>query len=211
MMEKLEKKIQIRQYFNFYQKKVLPVVEKLATQKKEGYHGLHTHTDAVVFRAIDYALELGQNPMPALFAAACHDMARTHDFYDEMHGPNAVPLAKKVMEKFKDKLTEEEQNSVCYAIRNHTEGTQTNDYVAACLWDADRTRLAWERGYNEIFFNTTYAKKMASGDPQEYIAWQNEVLERPNENREGVQSISLEKDLKNLLQQIKQSKTHTKQ
>ena len=179
-MEKLEKENQIREYFQFYQTKVLPEVEKLATQKKEGYHGLHTHTDSVVFRAIDYALELGKNPVPVVFAAACHDMARTHDAYDEEHGPNAVPLDKKVMAKFPDQLTEEEQRSVLTAIQYHTEGIQANDYISACLWDADRTRLSWERGYIEKFFNTEYAKQTASGSPAKYITWQNKVLGRPN-------------------------------
>ena len=113
------KESKIREYFDFYQTKVLPEVEKLATQKKEGYHGLHTHTDAVVFRAIDYALELGQNPMPVLFAAACHDMARTHDFYDEMHGENALPMAQKIMHKFKNELTDSEKQSVLLAIKYH--------------------------------------------------------------------------------------------
>ena len=177
---KMDKKAQIRRYFDFYQKKVLPVVEKLATQKKEGYHGLHTHTDAVVFRAIDYALELGQNPMPVLFAAACHDMARTHDFYDEQHGKNAVPLAKKVMDHFPKSLSEAEKEAILFAIGNHTTGLQTSDYICACLWDADRTRLSWERGYHEKYFNTPYAKKVASENPILYITWQNNILNRPN-------------------------------
>ena len=177
-MEKSEKEIQIQKYFDFYQTKVLPEVEKLATQKQEGYHGLHTHTKAVVFRAIDYALELGENPMPALFAAACHDMARINDLYDEEHGKNAVPLAQEIMKKFPDKLTEIERQSVLNAIENHTVGTHANDYVSACLWDADRTRLSWEHGYHEKFFNTQYAKKVASGSEEEYRAWQNKVLDQ---------------------------------
>lgn len=211
MMEELEKKAQIRKYFDFYQEKVLPEVKKLATQAEKGYHGLDTHTDAVVFRAIDYALELGENPIPVLFAAACHDMARTNDNYDTEHGPRAVPLAKKVMAKFKNMLTEEEKFSVLYAIKNHTIGTQTNDYVAACLWDADRTRLAWEWGYFEHYFNTAYAKEKASGDSRKYIAWQNEVLGRPNKDNESNQTISMKKDLEGLLKQIERLKTHTKQ
>ena len=189
-MEKLEKEAQIQKYFYFYQTKVLPEVEKLATQKKEGYHGLYTHTKSVVFRAIDYALELGENPMPALFAAACHDMARVHEFYDEQHGENAVPFAQKVMAKFPDKLTEQEQQSVLEAIKNHTTGTQANDYVSACLWDADRTRLAWERGYYEKFFNTAYAKTVASGSEAEYRAWQDKVLNGGDEREDGQRSSS---------------------
>ena len=210
MMKKLTKESQIREYFDFYQKKVLPKVEKIATQKLSGYHGLHTHTDAVVFRAIDYALELGENPMPVLFAAACHDMARTHDAYDEEHGANAVPMAKKIMARFPAKLTEVEQESVLSAIQNHTIGAKTSDYISACLWDADRTRLAWERGYYEKYFNTDYAKKIASGNPKEYIAWQNKVLGRTNKDREGMQTICLKKTADDLKSLIERLKTYTK-
>lgn len=210
-MKQLSKKeLQIRKYFDFYQKKVLPVVKKYATQPLKGYHGLEEHTDAVVFRAIDYALELGKNPMPALFAAACHDMARVNDLPDAEHGARAVPLAKKVMAKFPKKLTEEEKFSVLYAIKNHTEGTQTNDYVSACLWDADRTRLAWEWGYHEHYFNTAYAKKKASGNARQYIARQNRILGRTNKDREGKQTISLEKNTADLLQMIGRLKAHIK-
>ena len=205
------KESKIREYFDFYQEKVLPEVEKLATQKKEGYHGLHTHTDAVVFRAIDYALELGKNPMPVLFAAACHDMARTHDDYDEMHGENALPMAQKIMQKFKKELTDSEKQSVLLAIKDHTTGGSAGDYISACLWDADRTRLSWERGYREVFFNTEYGKKVASGDGKKYITWQNKVLGRTNKDREGNQTICLTKEKEDLLKLIDQLKTHQKQ
>ena len=209
-MKKLEKDNQIREYFDFYQKKVLPYVEKYATQKREGYHGLHTHTDAVVFRAIDYALELGENPMPVLFAAACHDMARTHDGYNETHGENALPLARKVMNRFPKRLSVEEKERVLSAIQNHTTGTQTNDYISACLWDADRTRLAWERGYHEHYFNTDYAKEVASGDAAEYIKRQNRILGRPNEDRESNQTFSMEKEKEKLMQVLKNLSVHLK-
>ena len=209
-MEQTKKESLIKKYFDFYQKKVLPEVEKLATQKKEGYHGLYTHTDAVVFRALDYALESGGNPMPVLFAAACHDMARTHDHYDKEHGRRAVPLAQKVIAKFPGKISEKEEFLVCYAIQNHTEGTQTNDYISSCLWDADRTRLAWERGFFEKYFNTPYAKKVASGNAKKYIAWQNKTLGRTNKDREGIQTISLKKDKKDLMAFIEKLKSLSK-
>ena len=210
-MEKLKKDNQIREYFDFYQKKVLPYVEKYATQKKDGHHGLYTHTDAVVFRAIDYALELGKNPMPVIFAAACHDMAKPHDCYDEEHGEKALPFVRKIMNRFSKRLTDTEKETVLTAIRNHTTGMQTSDYICACLWDADRTRLAWERGYHEKYFNTPYAKKVASGSAVEYIKWQNKVLGRTNKDREGIQGISLEKDKQDLMRLMENLKTYLKQ
>ena len=199
-MKKLEKDNQIREYFDFYQTKVLPYVEKYATQKVEGYHGLHTHTDAVVFRAIDYALELGENPMPVIFAAACHDMARINDDEDLGHAERALPLARKVINRFPKRLTDTEKETVLTAIRMHTTGMQTSNYICACLWDADRTRLAWERGYREKYFNTSYAKKVASGNSEQYIKWQNKVLGRVNKDREGVQTFSMKKDMEKIMQ-----------
>ena len=209
-MKKLKKDAQIKEYFDFYQKKILPVVKKYATQPLKGYHGLESHTDAVVFRAIDYALELGKDPMPVLFAAACHDMARVNDEEDMGHVIRALPLARKVMNRFPKRLTDTEKETVLTAIRNHTTGTQTNDYICACLWDADRTRLSWERGYHEKYFNTAYAKKVASGDPKEYISWQNKVLERTNKDRESKQTISLIKDKQDLMRLFDRLKAYLK-
>lgn len=209
-MKKLTKESQIREYFDFYQKKVLPYVKKYATQKKEGYHGLHTHTEAVVFRAIDYALELGKNPMPVLFAAACHDMARIQEGPDEGHGERAVPLARKVMNRFSKRLTDTEKETVLTAIRMHSTGIQTSDYICACLWDADRTRLAWERGYHEKYFNTPYAKKVASGDAKEYIKRQNRILGRTNKDRESNQTFFMEKEKKDFMKILENLKIHLK-
>ena len=210
-MEKLEKDAQIKEYFDFYQKKVFPYVKKYATQPLKGYHGLEDHTDAVVFRAIDYALELGKNPIPVIFAAACHDMARIQDGPDEGHAERAVPLARKVMNRFPKRLTETEKETVLTAIRMHTIGTQTSDYICACLWDADRTRLAWERGYHEYHFNTPYAKKIASGNSVEYIKRQNRILGRTNKDREGVQGINWKKEKDKLSQIMKNLSSYLKQ
>ena len=61
----------IRDYFNFFENKVLPELKKTARQELEGYHGLETHTYQVVFRAVDYALKLNQNPMPVFLRRLC--------------------------------------------------------------------------------------------------------------------------------------------
>jgi hypothetical protein len=123
-----------------------------------------------------------------------------------MHGENALPMAQKIMQKFKKELTDSEKQSVLLAIKDHTTGGNAGDYISACLWDADRTRLSWERGYREMFFNTEYGKKVASGDGKKYITWQNKVLGRTNKDREGLQTVSLKKntdELKSLMEQLK--------
>ena len=168
--------IEVRKYFNFYQNKVLPRVEICSTQSQDGCHALHTHTSAVVFRGIDYALSLGENPIPVVFAGAFHDMARIHDGLDVNHGINAVPNAQKIMQKFQTILTDTDKERIIFAIANHTSGTFAPDYVSKCLWDADRTRLSWVYGYESKYFNTERGKYVASHPYIDYIKFQKQCF-----------------------------------
>ena len=174
-METLEKETQIQRYFDFYQTKVLPEVEKLASQKKEGYHGLYTHTPAVVFRGLDYAMSLGMDPRPVVFACAFHDMARTDDEYNEYHGPKAVPIAARIMDAFPD-LAAAQRASILSAVENHTTGRVAPDYVSACLWDADRTRLSWGYGFMPECFSTVRARDVARVAADEYVAFMRKTI-----------------------------------
>jgi len=159
----------ISKTFDWYLMDIMPVVEKYAIQSKNGYHGLYTHTAAVVFRGIDYALSLGKKPNPVVFACAFHDMARINDGNDTIHGPNAIPLAETVMDKV-DSLDYNTRESIIYAVKNHSlKNLAPRDYISACLWDADRTRLAWECGYHPNFFTTQRAHRVASGTANEYL------------------------------------------
>ena len=87
--ESIEK---IRNAFSFYKNEILPLIldNPKVTQKKEWYHGLYTHTQNVVFRGICYAVSLWEDPIPVVFACACHDLARLNDRYDEEHWKNAA-------------------------------------------------------------------------------------------------------------------------
>jgi len=165
---------EIKENFIKYKKNIQPLVAQICTQKMNGMHGLNTHTAAVVFRGIDYALSLNKNPWPVIFACACHDMARMNDSFDTEHGKNAIPLAKQIMKKFN--LDKETQNSINFAIENHTTGIIAPDYISACLWDADRTRLSWDYGYDSKYFNTLRAKQIASNDFKKYIEFQRQCF-----------------------------------
>ena len=155
----------------------MPIVSQNAIQQKYGYHGLYTHTAAVVFRGIDYALSLGQKPEAVVMACAFHDMARTHDDDDNEHGRNALPVARHIMNQI-GTITPYAQKSILYAVENHSFNLIAPDYVSACLWDADRTRLAWDLGYNPKFFATDRAKLVASCNPAEYIAFMKRTMSR---------------------------------
>ena len=154
--------------FDWYLKYVLPIIEKHATQEKYGYHGLYTHTAAVVFRGIDYALSLKQDPKPVVLACAFHDIARLNDGPDMQHGERAIPIIEHVLQHDFSAYMPFAQ-AIINAVKNHTCGQTAPDYISACLWDADRTRLSWQRGFRPYFFTTNRAKDVASHSPDRYI------------------------------------------
>lgn len=164
----------IRTAFNFYMNDLKPLIAE-AGQPLEGPHGLNTHTTSVVFRGIDYALHIGCNPIPVVFACAFHDMARNNDNVDQGHGQRAIPMATKIMKKFPYLLDSDACFSILYAILNHSNGLFAKDCISSCLWDADRTRMAWCHGYNERFFNTNRGRYVAQ-HCRKYLEFQQSVF-----------------------------------
>lgn len=175
-----DKRNRLKEYFNFYQNEVLPQIRTIpeVTQKDYGYHGLLTHTEWVVIRWIFFALSMDKNVYPVIFACAWHDLARVDDYHDELHWPNAVPIVSKLMDMFNDLLTEDEKEKVKNAVKNHTIWVLAPDYISACLWDADRCRLAWEGDFYEKYFNTEMWKYIASHDAGGFIEFENKCLWR---------------------------------
>ena len=185
----------IKEYFDYYEKTIIPVIKICAavTQTDYWFHWLYTHTDSVVFRGIYYALCLNEDPVPVIFACAFHDLARTDDEYNEIHWERAVPIAKEIMRKFSGVLIDSQKESILYAVKNHTvwlkapDFIQPIDYISACLWDADRTRLWWIYWYEPSLMCTDEAKKIASWDANEFLKFQNECLWRDlTEDREEI-------------------------
>lgn len=164
--------------FSFYEKSVLPVVlaEPTVLQKHYGYHGLLTHTRSVVFRGIDYCLSLSQDVKPVILACAFHDLAKGFDGYDVSHGMNAIPIAKNIIAKLKFELSSEQLDMIFDAVKNHTTGMNAQNYISGCLWDADRTRLSWQYGYEEMYYYTSRAKQVASDDPHVYVNYMCDCL-----------------------------------
>ena len=163
-IESPESTEKIKSAFSFYKNGVLPLIldNPNVTQKKQWYHGLFTHTENVVFRGICYAVSLGEDPIPVVLACACHDLAKAHDRYDEEHWKNAIPVTQEIINNENFNLSEEQKRQIIDAVSNHTIWKQASNYISACLWDADRTRLSWQRWYREDFFNTEQWKQTAS-------------------------------------------------
>ena len=163
-LESIEK---IKDAFSFYKNEILPLIldnPKVTQQIDWWYHSLNGHTKEVVFRGICCAISLGEDPIPVVFACACHDLARTNNEYDEEHWPNAVPVTTEIINNEKFNLTEKQKKQIIEAVRDHTiwEWGKAPNYISACLRDADRTRLSQERGYKEEFYSTEQGKKIAA-------------------------------------------------
>ena len=186
--ESIEK---IKNAFLFYKNEVLPLIldNPKVTQQKEWYHWLYTHTENVVFRGICYAVSLWEDPIPVVFACACHDLARVHNWYDEKHWPNAVPVTTEIINNEKFNLTEEQKQQIIEAVRDHTtwKWGEAPNYISACLWDADRTRLSRDRGYIESCYNTEMWKKIWSWSREDFTEFQNLCL-----NHKGPDTITPE-------------------
>lgn len=160
--------------------KVMPKITRITNQAEFGYHGL-THTEQVVFFGIDYALSTNTNPLPVILACALHDCARINDKWDEEHGPNCEPIAREFLNEYDFGLSQDDKNKIIEAIKNHTIGINSTESIAACLWDADRTRLAWEN-FGPIVerFSTERGLEVARFNIQqqkEYIQNQKQMLQ----------------------------------
>ena len=91
------------------------------------------------------------------------------------------------MKAFSDILSDDWQRSIIYAVENHTTWVDAPDYISACLWDADRTRVSWMYWYNESFLTTDESKLVASWSIRKFLEFQNECLNRElHDDREDV-------------------------
>ena len=192
-------------YTKLFFDEILPRIELITNQSRYGYHGL-SHTIQVALFALDIALHTEQEPLPALLAAALHDCARTNDAWCENHGPDAVPIGQRFLNKHYPNLSISDKEKILDAVKNHTIGRNATNGVSACLWDGDRIRLSWERGYRPDFFSTKRGQGIASLDTngqKQYISDQEEFLIRHNIRTRA--QIDFDK-----IQDQKQNHTHYK-
>lgn len=158
----------------FLEEQIMPRLQRFTRQNTEGYHGLE-HTELVALRAIDVALSLGYERqadlMPVMLAAAIHDCARTDNDYNTHHGKDAaaMPEVQTFLSDPVFNLSEQQKSQIKTASYYHTEAMPIDgnpyDYVAKCLCDADRARLAWERGHNPDYFFTAKGSELGAMNP----------------------------------------------
>jgi sulfatase maturation enzyme AslB (radical SAM superfamily) len=105
-----------------------------------------------------------------MIAGLLHDAGRSDNAADPGHAALGSDIATLVLESWLGHwLDAPVRAAVVEAIRHHAvEGPATGD-IAACLRDADRLRLAWERGFDPRCFTTPAGAEFARRSPH-YLA-----------------------------------------
>ena len=168
-------------YAKIFYTDIFPKIKKISKQPDFGYHGL-SHTEQTVLFGLDIAITCTHDPMPVMLACALHDIYRTNNDKCHRHGAHAVPFARKFLAQNFPRMHKNTIEEIVGAVKHHTDGQiARRDLTAACMWDADRIRLAWIEGYNSAYFSTSYGRQLASMSKSacaEYITKQNEFLIR---------------------------------
>ena len=113
-------------------------------------HGIR-HILRVMIYAYIIALQYKQDPVPAIIAAAWHDLRRLDDFSDKEHGERGFIFFKQHANSFSNILTLEQIEFVAEAIRYHDHNGYKSDNIYLNILktaDAlDRYRLKNEPGW----------------------------------------------------------------
>lgn len=138
---------------NILERIVLPAVFPHSDNGHNGYHGMD-HCHDVALAACHIALARGHAPLPALLAGALHDISR-NDLPSEDHAKEAAQKIPIILAGLgKGFLACVNPSEVAAAVHEHSNDSVPTSALSAILRDADRLRLAWERGFDRTFFVT---------------------------------------------------------
>jgi hypothetical protein len=139
----------------------MPAIAVQSVLQEHGYHSL-MHCFQVALYAALIAWESGSNPVTAAFAGLFHDAARENDDEGTDHAAAGVRLIEGVMgRELRHLLGPAEFSKVQQAVAGHASGKQTLDFAIGACWDADRLRIAWERGVKPDYFSTPLGLELA--------------------------------------------------
>jgi len=156
-------------WLRWLERDLAPRARAYSQQPDSGYHGFG-HSVFVARVAALLALKLDRNPLPAMIAGLLHDAGRRDDAADPEHAALGAEIAALVLEPWLGRyLDASVQTEVVDAIRRHADEEPAAGDIAACLRDADRLRLAWERGFEPRCFTTPAGAEFARRSPH-YLA-----------------------------------------
>jgi hypothetical protein len=125
-----------------------------------GYHGLSHCIDVALFTVI-YSYSEKLNPFPSFMSALAHDLHPT----SKNENPNQIDSAQIIeylLLKDWNIYSGEFDSLIIDAVRYHSNNQKAKNIYSGILRDADRARLAWERGYKAEYFHTNIGMEMAS-------------------------------------------------
>jgi radical SAM protein with 4Fe4S-binding SPASM domain len=139
---------------------ILPVAFKYSENHHNCYHGMD-HCHDVALAAGHIALTGNKDPLPAMLAGAIHDICR-NGINDHDHGKAAAEKLPLILHDIGKGLFDRiDIGEIAIALREHSQESIPSSHISAYLRDADRLRLAWERGVYPDFFATDEGKNAA--------------------------------------------------
>ena len=136
-----------------------------STLPEQGYHSL-AHLLEVAHLGARLALREGVNPIPVALFGLLHDATRMDAEPESSHAKAAVALFDlMLMSDIRYLLLPRDADRVRAAIAGHASGERSQDPLVGVCWDADRARLAWERGVAPRFFSTRAGLQLAHAGP----------------------------------------------
>ncbi len=140
-----------------------------STLPEYGYHSL-AHLLEVAHLGAWLALRENVNPIPVALFGLLHDAARTDDEPGPAHAEAAAVLFDQMrMSDIRYLLLPRDAERLRVAIAGHAHGERSQDPLVGVCWDADRVRLAWERGVAPRFFSTCSGLQLARAGPNREV------------------------------------------
>jgi hypothetical protein len=132
----------------------LPMIAADSDLPENGYHSLQHLLKTSLISAL-IATKEGVNPVVAAFAGLLHDVGRRGDEDDAIHADLGMTWIERVLgRKLRYLFSTADFELIRTAVTEHTKGQVSKNRIIGACWDADRLRLAWERGVNQGFFST---------------------------------------------------------
>lgn len=129
---------------------------ELCTVEDDGYHGL-SHGLDVGLKCIIYGTALGIPTTTLFLSALCHDLVKQ----DKEDSLRSSEILFNLLNTVWSDYSSVSNNAAIEAINEHSRVTPTKNILSMVLRDADRARLAWERGFVARYFTTDIGTEIA--------------------------------------------------
>ncbi len=139
-----------RYWTDFAFTNILPEVAQISHQSPYDKNGL-ARTEQTVLLGIQLALTENVRPLPVVMACALRTCTKE-------------TTIREFLSKHRLSLTDKESEQIVTAIMDKNSGRKAANGIEACLWDAERTPIAWARGYEAEAFATQTGKAVASSN-----------------------------------------------